>query len=298
MTFASRGQPVRFAIIGAASSLGVRLLARLPGAAVPVLRKPSGRPGEIVVNDYAEISPDMIHGCTHLINCVGAVNGPLETLRAINAELPSKLLSTARTAGVGHFVHVSSFSVFGNAPRIGCTSQFAPINDYGRTKLAGEMALRAEKGVGNTALAILRIPAIFGGGNSDKLRALCTRWLAVGDWLMPQGDIRRSMISMSSTCDVIGALSLNGRAGTFMAADPVPFSYRLAHDALRRGGFPGLRLHELPTWLSKSIAVAVPRLARSLFQDSFLLQEDNSAIEFSIKSDIENEILRISQEFV
>lgn len=87
----------------------------------------------------------------------------------VNAESPGAMARAAAAAGVP-FVQVSTDYVFdgtGDAPwRPGDVP--APLNAYGRTKLAGEQAVRAAGGVH----AVLRTSWVFSGRGADFVGAM------------------------------------------------------------------------------------------------------------------------------
>lgn len=98
-----------------------------------------------------------------------------ETLaHRINAEAPAAMARAAAARGIP-LVHVSTDYVYdgaGDAPRTEDTPT-APINAYGRTKLAGEEAVRAAGGTH----AILRTSWVFAGHGRNFVRSM----LALGE---------------------------------------------------------------------------------------------------------------------
>lgn len=292
---ADAGLSPRIAIIGAASSLGAMLVTAFPDSSIPVLRASAGLANEVIVSDYKDLSPSDIGGCTHVVNCVGVTKVSADVLRRVNVDLVAHLIEVSKAVGALHFLQISSFSVYGNIRHIDRSSAACPINDYGRSKLAAEQLL-IDASSANFAMAILRLPAIFGAGGVDKLMSLCQRWLSLGAFVKPRADVRRSMISAAAASQVIVELLMSRRQGTFLAADPMPFSYGLALRAMRTSGFPGLRLFVLPAPLPAVLGVTLPALARSLLTDCYLIGDDNVVVDLGVRSDIASFIAQIASQ--
>ena len=87
-----------------------------------------------------------------------------------NADATAALGSTAREAGVGCFVYLSSLAAQGPAPGDApepTDVEPHPTSDYGRSKLAGERAL--EETWSGAALAMIRAPLIYGPADRGLL---------------------------------------------------------------------------------------------------------------------------------
>ena len=86
-----------------------------------------------------------------------------------NAEATGALGEAARAAGVGRFVYLSSLAALGPTP--GDIAEppdttAHPTSDYGRSKLAGEEALRRLEGM---SPVMIRAPLIYGPGDRGLL---------------------------------------------------------------------------------------------------------------------------------
>lgn len=266
----------RIAVIGGNSALGQALLTGPLAGAIAVVRgDPLG--SAIVVPEYAMIGPALFAGIRTVINCVGVAHGSAADLMALNASLPLHLLRTAREGGVERFVHVSSFSVYGAAERIGAETALDPASDYGRSKLAGDRALLAEA-ENSIEVVCLRLPAIIDSrGKPTKLTKLVQLWCRTRLFPAPRGDVQRAMISREMAAEVLAKIAQNGEQGVLHAADPEPFNFgRAAHTLSEAAG-------------RRIVAVPLPRAAllplkyfaeeshRSLYRDSMLDPAENIA---------------------
>jgi nucleoside-diphosphate-sugar epimerase len=97
----------------------------------------------------------------HVAGAVTAVGGGDGQFERVNREGTVRLAGLARTAGVRRFVYVSSLAASGPAPRgtpLPDANGSGPVTPYGRSKLAGEEAVRAS----NVRFTIIRPPAVYG----------------------------------------------------------------------------------------------------------------------------------------
>jgi len=167
-------------------------------------------------------------------------------------------------------VHISSFSVYGDAERIGGATPEVPRSAYGRSKLRGDQAL-LEAGDGAFEPVIARFPAILDPLRpKGKVALLLSAWRRLRVLPVPARDIRRSMISTAMVADVLAELAAGHRSGIVLAADPVPFTFARAAQAIRKAG--GSRVHcaRLPDFAFAPLRAAAPGLHASLFADSLL----------------------------
>jgi dTDP-4-dehydrorhamnose reductase len=105
---------------------------------------------DLVVHSAAERRPDIVDGdpaAAQRLN-VGATG----------------VLAELAAASSARFIYISTDYVFdGTAPPYATDAKPAPLNAYGRMKLAGEDAVRsAYSAVGDNGFAILRIPILYG----------------------------------------------------------------------------------------------------------------------------------------
>jgi len=166
-------QPV--ALTGATGFVGSHLLEVLRGSGcrVRVLARDPGKlpPGveEVAVGDLEDeqVLATLVSGCATVLHVAGLVRASREELFfAANAAGTAKLVEAASRAGRPRLVYVSSLAAAGPSP----TPQgkapedpAMPISAYGRSKLAGEQAVRSYTG----PWVILRPPAIYGPRDRD-----------------------------------------------------------------------------------------------------------------------------------
>ena len=105
---------------------------------------------DLVVHSAAERRPDI-------------VDGDPATAERLNVGATALLAELSAASGA-RFIYISTDYVFdGNAPPYATDAAPAPLNAYGRMKLAGEEAVRAAySATGNRSFAIVRIPILYG----------------------------------------------------------------------------------------------------------------------------------------
>lgn len=153
----------RVAVTGAGGQLGSRLVSAFAdsGHDVVALKR-----SDLDVTDESrtrqiirELRPDVVANCT-AYNAVDGAEADAATAFSVNAGGPAAL--AAATAGAGSLlVHYSTDFVFDGCASAPYTEQDLtnPLNAYGRSKLAGEEAVRLE----NPRHFILRVESLFGG---------------------------------------------------------------------------------------------------------------------------------------
>lgn len=162
--------PKRVVIVGGSGFIGSAIANRLCEAGVKVLipTRRRSRAGHVLLLPNAEVVEADVHDPAALarlfedadavINTVGVLHsrpgtpfGP-DFARA-HVELPQKIVTACRTAGVARLVHISALGANANGP-----------SEYQRSKAAGEHAIEAAGP--DIAWTILRPSVVFGRGDS------------------------------------------------------------------------------------------------------------------------------------
>ena len=272
-------------IVGGGSRIARSLAPLLDGRARFVSRRPSGLPGETLVEGYGRLPEAIFDGIVSVINCVGISDGDAALMQRVNVNVPLALADAARGAGAQRMIHISSFSVYGGAQWIDEKTPVAPANAYGRSKLDADTALLAMSDDG-FAVATLRLPLIYAPDSLGKLGRLLKLWTRLRVLPVPAADVSRAMISADLSAAVIAALTADFRPGVRLAADPLPFTYARAAAARPE------RLHRLPlpAVATRAAERVAPALAARLFADSHLADADNLAIGYGIASRLYRDI--------
>jgi dihydroflavonol-4-reductase len=171
-------------VTGGQGFVGSHLCARLvaEGHRVRVLARPSselrnlaGIEVDVVRADVTEPAslPSAVAGCDVVFHVAGALKGLREEdLFRVNADGTRNLAAASATAAPrpSRFVYVSSLAAAGPSPggRTPRTEEMPPrpLTWYGRSKLAGEDAVRSLAGLSWT---IVRPPIVFGPRERDVL---------------------------------------------------------------------------------------------------------------------------------
>ena len=162
--------PKRVVIVGGSGFIGSAIANRLCAADISVLipTRRRSRAGHVLLLPNADVVETDVHDPAALarlfedadavINTVGVLHsrpgtpfGP-DFARA-HVELPQKIVTACRTAGVARLVHISALGADANGP-----------SEYQRSKAAGEHAIEAAGP--DIAWTILRPSVVFGRGDS------------------------------------------------------------------------------------------------------------------------------------
>lgn len=208
---------------------------------------------------------------------------------ALNVDVSRHLAEAAVESGIRRFVYLSSIKVNGESSRRergvihACSAADvpAPEDDYGRSKLEAEQALRALWSRVDGALTVLRPPLVYGPGqkgNLPRLMALVARGVPLPFAAL---DNRRSLIHVDNLASaIVRALGI-GSAGQrcYTLADVDVSSAELVR-AIAQGLGVAARLVSVPGVLLDALAwlpVVGPRLRRltgSLLVDARAIEND------------------------
>jgi nucleoside-diphosphate-sugar epimerase len=279
---------MKVAVLGAGGFVGrgvVRHFEAQGHEVRPILRRPRGLAGEIVIDDV--LSADWaahLEGVDVLVNSIARVHivrdrakDPLAEHRRINRDGAIRTAEGAIAAGLRRLVYISTIKVNGESSRPGqpfrADSVPHPEDAYGISKLEGERALfeiGRETGLEVTAV---RPPLVHGPGARANLGALMQ---AIHRGLpLPLGRVtqnRRSLVGIDNLADLIVTLAQHPKAPgeLFLAADGVDVSTRALVERLAAAMGRRPRLVPLPVPLIRAAAsllnknAAVNRLLGSL----------------------------------
>jgi dihydroflavonol-4-reductase len=200
-----------------------------------------------------------------------------DALFRVNRDGTARVAVAARTAGVRRLLYVSSLAVTGpTVPGRPLDEAGAPgpLTIYGRSKQAGEEAVRAS----GATFTIVRPPIVYGPRDRQVLRLfrMARRGLAP-----LVGDGRRQELSLVHARDLGGALvaaatSEHTAGGTYHAAHPTPVTQRALLEAIGAAVGSRVRMLALPAALVKA-ALAVAAAAARLRGRASLLDPAKAA---------------------
>jgi nucleoside-diphosphate-sugar epimerase len=209
----------------------------------------AGLPVEFAVGDVrrAETLGPLVAGCSWVVHVAGKTSARSETeYMAANAEGAANLARVARARAPGaHFLLVSSQAAAGpsrNGEPVRSSDPPRPVSAYGRSKLAGEDAVRSA----GTAFTILRPSAVYG----PRETAIKGLFVAASRGIVPVlagGTPRIQLVHATDVAAaVLGALARGGRNETFFVAHPEVLDYRQIAVILSRLRTPPARLVPVP----------------------------------------------------
>jgi nucleoside-diphosphate-sugar epimerase len=254
--------PVPLAVTGATGFVGSHLLeALLEGGVRPrlLVREPARLPerawaqAEIVrgVLEDRDTVAALVAGCGAVIHAAGLVRGARaaqfdRTNRVGTESLVEAIRDKAPTA---RLVHLSSIAAAGpSAEPLGRRpgDPPSPVSAYGRSKLAGEAAVRRHGG----SWVILRPPAVYGPRDRDILQFF--RFAARGVVPIPSGE---RFLTVAFVADVVRAIlaALAGAADrhTLHLGEPVPRTFRTMVGVLAETGGVRARCAPVPPVLAQ-----------------------------------------------
>lgn len=223
---------------------------------------------------------NLLVGCeavVHLANIAHKSADP-DLLQRVNVEGTRSIASQGAVAGARRFVYLSSIKALGEETRgqaFDGAEVPAPVDAYGRAKLAAEQELAEVARRTGLEAVILRPPLVYGPGVKANFLALL-RAVDVGLPLPFAGiENRRSLLYVGNLCDaIIRCLEAPQAAGqTFLVSDGTPVSTPQLCRALGEALQHPARLFPFPTPLLELYPGLRP-LTRSLEVDDHAIRRE------------------------
>ena len=253
--------------------------------------------------ETTESLDQLMDGCDMVVHLAGRAHvtsdDSKEKYRVANEFVTQRLANAAVQNGIARFVYLSSIKVNGESSVPGLPIRQSdtpnPLDNYGRSKLAAELALQEICRANSMDYVIIRPVLVYGKGVKANFSALVS---AVKKGLpLPIASVKntRSMIGINNLINLIVDACTNPKAAnqTFLASDGIDMStpdlVRLIATSLNRRPrifpFPISILRLLAAVFGKSLAI--DKLTGSLSVDiSHTTNTLNWHPPFSIESEI------------
>jgi nucleoside-diphosphate-sugar epimerase len=186
----------------------------------------------------------------------------VEDYEAINARGTADLVQISREVGIQRFVYASSLSAQGPSPdgHVQPPEPAFPDGPYGKTKLAGEYAVRAERQRMN--VSVLRLPVVYG----PRDRGLLPFFVMAKYGFIPLYGAGENLISWLHVYDaadaMVTALEKSEKSGAiFTPCDGEPHTWRELATAVGDAYGKNLWLPELSPGLFKLGGAAADAIA-------------------------------------
>jgi dihydroflavonol-4-reductase len=219
----------------------------------------------------------LVEGASVVYHVAGAVAAADEAAyHAVNAEATGVLAEAARAAGVARFLYVSSLAAAGPSRRGEAADESVvprPLTAYGRSKLAGEEAVRRA----GLPFTVVRPPAVYGPRDRELLRVFRMARLGVAP-LPGDGRQELSLVHVEDLAEalVAAAESPAAEGGTYNAAHPEVLTQRALVGAVAAALRRRVLLVPLPPALVRGLLQATGAVGRATGRAT-LLNADKAA---------------------
>ena len=196
----------------------------------------------------------LVDGADVVFHVAGRVAAVSEAeFQRVNRDGAARVARASARAGAGRFVLVSSLSVTGPSQRgrpVDEASGPGPVTAYGRSKKAGEEAVRAA----GVPFTIVRPPAVYG----PRDRAFFPLFRAASHGIVPLAGDGGQELTLVHASDLARALVATATAeatvgGTYHAGHPDPVTQRALAEAMGRAFGRAVRCLALPAPLVRGL---------------------------------------------
>ena len=276
---------MKILVTGASGFLGSHVAERLSkqeGVNLRLMLRPTSRLAFLDGLSYERADGDMrddaalttaVEGVDIVVHLAALTAARTEAeYHEINALGTASLVKAAREAGVKRFVYVSSLAALGPSGDGAMPQTPHPISPYGRSKLAGEYPVLAERDA--MSVAVVRPPVVYG----ERDRALVPFYRLAKLGFVPvygDGSHLLTWIHVHDAADAIIATSLAGgpSGAVYSLSDGAPYSWRQLVEAYGRGTGRKVRVIATPPVLF-SIGASAVGFAQTLLRRPFPLSPE------------------------
>ena len=244
------------AVTGASGFIGTNLTAHLSarGDRVRAVRRPFDRPDLV----------DTLRGCDVVVHLAGVISAAREDEYAAGNVRAARLVAEGSRAAGARIVHISSLAAAGpasrDAPRVEDDPP-APMTAYGRSKLAGERAIKDVRGLRWT---ILRPGVVYG----PRDRAVLALFRMARAGVLPLVGRETAAYTMIHVADVVRAIEAgisraDASGDTIFVGHPEPVTARALVEGVRDaagGAATIVRVPQPVLWIAALAGEAVGTL--------------------------------------
>jgi len=194
-----------------------------------------------------------------------------------NCELTLKMANRAKTAGIQHFIFLSTVKVYGEENIGGMPftelDECKPLDAYGRSKLLAELDIQ-KLGGENFVVSIIRSPMVYGPGVKGNMLRLIKLSDGYFSYILNGIQNSRSIVYLDNLIALINRIIELKEKGVFLACDGNPLSTSNMVELIRQGLGKKSGGMRIPGFITGLAAGLFPSLKRRLF-GSYLF--DNSS---------------------
>lgn len=236
---------------------------------VEVTRRRTGYEGEVVIPDFFAIDLSYFIGVDVVINFAAIVHqgtkADISDYELVNNKLAIRIAEKAKQTGVGHYVQMSTVSVYGMIQKIDSSSRTHPLTPYGISKLSADQAIIGMQDA-SFKVSIIRPPMVYGGGNAPgnmmKLIKLVDKGLP-----LPFKDVanQRDFINVHNLCLCLKLVVSQRLSGVFLLSDGQTVSTEFILDTIGRCLGKKPTLFRMPKVFLKLLSIIKPAVYDKLF---------------------------------